>query len=241
MQSWLRTNRKAIEQDLSESSQWHYFSPVFYTQYKAILPLIGQFVKGKTIDLGCGTMPFKNLLVNRATIYHTLDLRPHSEEVTYIGDIQDMSMIASASYDSAICLEVLEHVPNPSRAISEIYRILKPDGILIISVPHLSRLHDEPYDYFRFTNHGLRYLLEHKGFEVSEIKRKGGLFSFLGHQISTVLLSGVWFVPGLRQIAWFLNRWLITQLCHRMDKLFDGTGIFALGYVGVALKASTSD
>jgi SAM-dependent methyltransferase len=240
MQRWLRANRKKIEQDLSNSSQWQYFSPVFYAQYKAVLPVIGRCVKGKMIDLGCGRMPFENLLVNKATVYHTLDLWPHSEKVTYIGDIQDMSMIASASYDSAICLEVLEHVPKPSHAISEIHRILRPGGILIISVPHLSRLHDEPYDYFRFTKHGLRYLLENEGFEVSEIKKKGGVLTFLGHQISTILLSTVWPVPGLRQVAWFWNKWLITQLCYGMDRLFDGSGAFALGYVGVARKTSTS-
>jgi SAM-dependent methyltransferase len=240
MQSWLRANRKKIEKDLSKSSQWHYFSPVFYAQYKAVLPMIARFVKGKTIDLGCGTMPFENLLVSKATVYHTLDLWPHSEKVTYIGDIQDMSMIASASYDSAICFEVLEHVSTPSLAINEIYRILRPGGILIISVPHLSRLHDEPYDYFRFTKYGLRCLLENEGFEVSEIKEKGGLFSFLGHQISTILLSTVWSVPGLRQITWFLNKFLVTKACYKMDRLFDEAEVFALGYVGVARKTSAN-
>lgn len=238
MRSWLRSNRKKIERDLSDSSQWHHFSPVFYAQYKTVLPLVERYVKGRIIDLGCGTMRFKDLLMSKADVYHTLDLWPWSEDVTYAGDVQNMSMIAGASYDSALCLEVLEHVPNPSRAIAEIHRILKPGGVLIVSVPHLSRLHDEPYDYFRFTIHGLRYLLEDGNLEVLEIQRKGGLFMFLGHQISTILLSAVWSVPILRQISWVLNRWLVTQLCYEIDQQFDQSGIFALGYVAVARKPS---
>jgi len=197
------------------------------------------YTHGKTIDLGCGNMPFRDLLADKVTTYHTLDLSARSDRVTYVGDIRDMSMISDASYNSAICLEVLEHIPDPLQAVREIHRILKPGGTVIVSVPHLSRLHDEPHDYFRFTIHGLCHLLESTGFEVLEIQKKGGMLSFLGHQVSTLLLSAVWPVPGLRQTAWFLNKWLVTQPCYRIDSLFDHSGILALGYVGVARKAAS--
>jgi len=184
-------------------------------------------------------MPFKELLAEKVTTYHTLDLWPRSEKVTYVGDIQDMSMISTGSYDAAMCLEVLEHVPDPFQAAGEIFRILKPGGTVVVSVPHLSRLHDEPHDYSRFTIHGLRHLLQSTGLEVLEIQKKGGLLSFLGHQVSTILLSAVWPVPGLRQVMWFLNKWLVTRPCHRIDDLFDHSGILALGYVGVARKPAS--
>jgi hypothetical protein len=71
---------------------------------------------------------------------------------------------------------------------------------------------------------------------VVEIHRKGGLVSFLGHQVSTLVLSTVWPVAVLRKPVWFLNKWLVTRLCYRVDSVSDRSGIFALGYVAVARK-----
>lgn len=236
MLALLREGRQKIEEDIQSWADWYCFSPTFYAQYQTVLPLMHHHIRGKTVDLGCGNAPFKDYLADHVSVYHTLDLWPRSDEVTYVGDVQNMDMISSDSYDSAICLEVLEHVPNPCHALGEINRILKPDGTVIISVPHLSRLHDVPYDYFRFTIYGLHHLLSESGFEVLEVQRKGGLFSFIGHQVSTLILSVAWSVPGLQQVIWFLNKWCVTQLCYRMDTLFDRNGFFALGYVGVARK-----
>ena len=70
-------------------------------------------------------------------------------------DIQNMYLISDNSIDVIFCLEVLEHVQKPFKAVSEIYRVLKPRGIIIGSVPFVFPIHDEPYDYFRFTKYGL--------------------------------------------------------------------------------------
>jgi len=107
---------------------------------------------------------------------------------------------------------------------------------VIFSVPYLSRLHDQPHDYFRFTVYGLRLLFEEAGFEVLGIQAKGGIIAFLGHQISTLLLSIGWPVWGVRQAVWFLNKWLITYWLYRMDRALKTSDFFALGYVGVAQK-----
>ncbi len=232
----LRFIRRRIEENLSQSTERWFFSPALYAQYRAVVPLIEDYVRGQVIDLGCGVMPFRELLARMGVVYHSLDLWPRSGEVTYVGDIQDMPMVPTAGYDAAICLEVLEHVPQPFRAICEIYRILKPGGIFILSVPHLSRLHDEPHDYYRFTIHGIRYLLHEYGFEILEIKVKGGLISFLGHQISTILLSLVWPICGARQIVWFLNKWFVTRLFYMIDQRFGIKELFPLGYVIAARK-----
>lgn len=228
--------KKKVERDLSHSLNWRYFSPASYAHYHTVVTLIEQYIAGRTIDLGCGFMPFKEYLTERVTAYHTLDLDPQSPEVTFIGDIQEMPMIPTNSYDSAICLEVLEHIPYPLKAIREIYRILKPGGIFLFSVPYLCRIHDQPHDYFRFTIYGLHKILSESQFSVIEIRPRGGIASFLGHQVSTILLTTTWPIWGLRQIAWIFNRWIIVLLGYEIDKIIGNWDIFPLGYVGVAQK-----
>ena len=202
MQGWLRRNRAEVERSLRTVEGREYFSPALLAQYRALVPLLKEHATGRVIDLGAGDAPFREHLPESVTLYHTLEMQPRSEDVTYVGDVQDMPMVAADSYDTAVCLETLEHVPEPWRAVGEIYRILAPGGKVILSVPHLSRLHDAPHDYYRYTAYGVRHLLERNGFAVLALERKGGLFAFLGHQASNAFLSALWGVKGLRRAAW---------------------------------------
>lgn len=236
LKNMVQANRRQIEIDLLGYPKRQYFSPIYYGQYKITIPLAQKYIKGQFLDLGCGDLPFKDLLKDKVTSYDSLDFFPRTKEVTYVGDIQNMSMIPEGKYDSAICLEVLEHIPDPFRAVREIYRVLGDHGMVIISVPHLSRLHEEPHDYYRYTKYGLRYLLEQAGFKVIHLEQRGTLVSFLGHQIATLVLGIVWNVPIIRHIMWFLNRWLVTELSFYLDSKLKSSDIFALGYTVVAIK-----
>lgn len=73
-------------------------------------------------------------------------------------DVCDMPF-PDNSFDAVFLIEVLEHVHNPPKALNEIYRVLKPGGKLIFSVPFIFPLHDRPGDYFRYTKYGLKLLL----------------------------------------------------------------------------------
>ncbi|AEH06043.1 methyltransferase domain-containing protein [Methanothermococcus okinawensis] len=84
-------------------------------------------------------------------------------------DIQNMNIIDDNSIDIIFCLEVLEHVRNPFKAVEEIKRILKPGGIFVGSTPFIMPIHDEPYDYFRYTKYGILNLFnEFKCLELKE-------------------------------------------------------------------------
>lgn len=85
-----------------------------------------------------------------------------------------------ACIDAAVCLEVAEHVSNPQRLLSEINRVLKPGGLLFISVPFLYPIHDAPHDFQRFTCHGLRSIVETSGLEVLDIRSKAGSVRIAG-------------------------------------------------------------
>jgi len=165
-----------------------------------------------------------------------VDFFNQSDQIKYRLDAENLSEIPSESYDIAILIEVLEHLPHPWLALSEAYRVLKPGGIIIVSVPHLSRLHDLPHDYYRFTANGLAVLLNEAGFSLVETQTKGGILSFLGHQVSTFFISLTWSVPILRDIIFFLNEWLVTRPCFGLDQALGHGGLAPLGYVAVGKK-----
>jgi SAM-dependent methyltransferase len=144
--------------------------------------------------------------------------------------------VADARYDAAICIEVLEHLPEPTQAVATIARILKPGGVVVISVPHLSRLHDLPHDYFRYTEFGLRHLLGQAGLEIVSLQTKGGLLTFLAHQLSTVVLAVAWSLPPFKALLLAANKWLLALGAFYADQLLGMDKHFPQGYIVVARK-----
>ena len=67
---------------------------------------------------------------------------------------------------SALCTAVLEHLPEPGACLDEIHRVVKPGGAVFFTVPMTMYTHSEPYDFYRYTEYGLRYLLEKHGFQI---------------------------------------------------------------------------
>ena len=74
------------------------------------------------------------------------------------------------TFDFVFMLEVLEHVPEPAKAMTEAHRCLRPGGKLFMSTPFVFGIHDAPHDYFRYTKYGLQYLTKH--FESVEITER---------------------------------------------------------------------
>jgi SAM-dependent methyltransferase len=67
----------------------------------------------------------------------------------------------SGTFDAVYMMEVLEHVNEPRTAIAEVHRILTNGGRFVLSTPFVFGIHEEPWDYLRFTRHGLDHLLVH--------------------------------------------------------------------------------
>ncbi|MGH3022112.1 MAG: class I SAM-dependent methyltransferase [Gaiellaceae bacterium] len=84
-------------------------------------------------------------------------------------DVRDIGV--EDAFDVILCLYVLEHVFEVENAVRSMHRALAPGGTLVVAVPHLYPYHDEPTDYWRFTDHALRQLLEQFG--STEIRTRG--------------------------------------------------------------------
>jgi SAM-dependent methyltransferase len=102
-----------------------------------------------------------------ATI-ETLDIDPESG-ATYILDLcnNNENKLPSDYFDIVNCNEVLEHTLQPFRAVAEMFRILKPGGLLLLTVPFNFRMHGPLPDCWRFTEHGLKAILS--DFEIIEL------------------------------------------------------------------------
>ena len=241
MQNWIAQRRKLIEGEVLTISERRDLSPVFYAQYASVLPALHTYARGRLIDLGCGTAPFADLIADQVSVYHGMDLWPRSPRTVLAADIQQLAMIRDETYDTAISLEVLEHVPAPWLAVDEIYRILKPGAHFILTVPHLSRLHDVPHDYYRYTRYGIAFLLQRSGFEIVTIEEKAGLATFLGHQLSTVLISAGRASGILRGAVKAANKWLVTRPAYALDRRILPTSLFPVGYLAVARRPVRAD
>lgn len=123
------------------------------------------------IDIGCGNKPYADLFegcqhigVNPSTVDATPDI---------VGDALQLPLRDSIA-DIVLCTQVLEHVERPWELISECCRVLKPGGFLVLSAPFYWPLHEEPWDFFRYTHHGLRSLVITERLEVITLMADGG-------------------------------------------------------------------
>lgn len=86
-----------------------------------------------------------------------------------IGDITKLDFIKGGSVPYVLNTTVLEHIDEPGELLSHVHRILRPGGKLFLYVPFVQFEHQVPFDYYRYTSYGLRYLCEKSGLEVEEL------------------------------------------------------------------------
>ena len=148
-------------------------------------------------DIGAGRSPYYSYFRDLAREYVAIDrdievgTNVEGKERRIVGSAECIPL-ASESTDVVLCNQVMEHGQDPTLAIREIYRILKPNGCLIGSVPHISPIHLEPYDFRRYTRFGLESLLRDAGFDEVKIEGSGGAFSSAAFIIGMDLLLGKW-------------------------------------------------
>jgi ubiquinone/menaquinone biosynthesis C-methylase UbiE len=100
--------------------------------------------------------------------------------------ISDITAIPrpSKSFDAILCTEVFEHLPDPIAAIKEFSRLLKKEGILIITAPFGSLTHFAPYHFYNgFNIYFYKKFLSQFGFEIIELKRNGNYFEYLAQEV----------------------------------------------------------
>ncbi len=152
------------------------------------------------LDAGAGHSPYRPLF--RHARYESADFAqldtPYAA-IDYVCDLTDIP-VEDGRFDRVICNQVLEHLPEPGRALAELNRVLKPGGRILLSAPLFFEEHQRPYDFYRYTQFALRRLFSDAGFEVRRLEWLEGYFgtvSYQFHQMQRFLPADVAAVRAL--------------------------------------------
>lgn len=129
-------------------------------------------LRGRVLDAGCGSKPYREFIP--ATDYVGMEIDTPRTRESFSADVYYDGLhfpVADMSFDGVLCSQVFEHVFTPEVFLREIYRVLKPNGALVLTVPFTWDEHEQPYDYARYSSFGLSAALEKAGFQI-EARRK---------------------------------------------------------------------
>lgn len=193
--------------------------------YSDCLPVCA---RGRLLDLGCGKLPLfaaykpyveEVICVDWAASFHD---NPHLD---HIADLNSPLSLPDNSFDTVILSDVLEHIREPAQLLSEVARVLRVGGTLILNVPFYYMLHEEPYDYYRYTKYALEYLVVRSGLSVVRLEARGGIPEIMGDLSAKLLHRIPWFGKPLAALSQAITRLLVAippgrQLSHKTSRRF---------------------
>jgi ubiquinone/menaquinone biosynthesis C-methylase UbiE len=193
-----------------------------------------RYASGTLVDIGCGSKPYAAMTEGLVSEHIGVDHHetPHDRtNIDILASAYDTTL-PDASADTVLCTAVLEHLERPDEAILEMYRVLKPNGYVILTVPLFWHLHEEPRDYYRYTKYGLEYIFRIAGFDIVEIRPLAGFVVTFGQELA-YFLDG--FRRGASRGAIAVAQWAIQGLAYLVNR-WDRSYEFTWAYLIVAKK-----
>ena len=194
--------------------------------------------KGKLLDLGCGKVPLyaaykefitDNICVDWSNTFHK------NEYLDYELDLTKKLPFNDNEFDTIILSDVLEHIPVPELLWVEMTRILTMNGKIIMNVPFYYWLHEQPHDYYRYTEFALRRFAENSGLKLIQLDPIGGAPEIMTDIFAKNILRLPKLGRSLALIAqWVTLRFIRTKLGKRISVATSSN--FPLGYFLVAEK-----
>ena len=191
----------------------------------------------RVLDAGAGDAPYAELFAH--CDYRTSDWEhsPHdgARAADVVGSL-DALPIEDGSFDAVMTTQVLEHVRDPLAVLRELHRVVRPGGSLWLTAPLVWELHEEPFDFFRYTRHGLTSLIADAGFTEIDVQPLGGYFTTLGQLLRNLgSATGLGNGPRLGGRVISAATWRLGPLIARLDRL-DERRVLPLAYAARAVR-----
>jgi ubiquinone/menaquinone biosynthesis C-methylase UbiE len=159
---------------------------------------IAPHAHGRMIDVGCGDKPYRKMFAPHVSEHLGIDYEETYKDSVWSSKEKadfvfsgDRLPFDDASFDTVLCTQVLEHAAKPWVLFAEMTRIMRAGGVMILTIPFSYRLHSEPYDFYRYSHHGLRALSEQNGLEVVKLFPRGGFWTVIGQKLASYLVLSV--------------------------------------------------
>lgn len=181
-----------------------------------LVPLLDQ-VGGATLDVGCGQKPYEKYCCSIRYVGLEIDSLENRQnkkaDYFYDGNIFPFNDV---EFDSIVTHQVFEHVFSPEKFLKEIYRVLKPNGLFLISVPFVWDEHEQPYDYARYSSFGLTHLLEKNGFEILQQRKSCNDLTILFQLLNAYIYKKLYLKSSLLRTCLTV---LLTSIVNLMGAL----------------------
>jgi len=199
---------------------------------------LANHAKGRLLDLGCGNVPlfhaYRDFITDNTCVDWGNTLHKNSH-LDFECDLTKTLPFEDKSFDTILLSDVLEHIPNPDLLWSELSRVLRDGGKVILNVPFYYWLHEAPHDYYRYTEHALRRFVDNACMKICILESVGGAPEVITDIFSKCILR----VPRIGRPSAALAQWIMARsLTSRLGKsLSESTrDLFPLGYFLVAEK-----
>jgi SAM-dependent methyltransferase len=155
--------------------------------------LIRTHANGVLLDCGCGDVPYYDVYRSKVSDVVCIDWKRPQREIDHVDiyvDLNGRLPFDDATFDTVLLTDVLEHIIRPTSLMGELSRVLRPAGVLVCTTPFLYFLHEEPHDYYRYTEFALRALCNENNLAVIELEPYGGYPDVLLDLLNKKLVAG---------------------------------------------------
>lgn len=183
---WTKLKAIVRQEDFNPGFLGLFVNPFYFARkglYRHIVEL-APMLQGRILDVGCGSKPYRKYF--NASEYIGLEIEGHNKHADrhYDGKVFPFN---DKEFDAVLTSQVLEHVFNPEEFLSEINRVLKDGGALLLTVPFVWDEHEQPFDYARYSSFGLKHLLVKHGFEIVEHRKSMNDIRVIFQMINTYI------------------------------------------------------